>query len=100
MKEAIFIVQSRYDKGVNLEFSGMLCQAISDGANPMQLKVCYLTQYRHLRCHAELTVKRHSNVASDGSRLGDAVTDDDISQTVLASRAHCNDHKHFSLIVI
>ena len=62
----------------------MLCQAISDGANPMYVKVCYLAQFRHLRFHAKLAVKHHSNVASDGSRLEDAI-DDDISQTVLAS---------------
>ena len=64
------------------------------------MKVCYLAQFRHLIFHAELTVKHHSNVASDGSRLEDAVTDDDISQSVLASRARCSVHKHFKLYYI
>ena len=41
------------------------------------MKVCYLAQFRHLGFHAELTVKHHSNVASEGSRLEDAVTDDE-----------------------
>ena len=68
----------------------MLCQSVSDGTNPMLVKVCYLAQFRHLRFHAEFTVKHHSNVACDGSRLEDAVTDDDINQTVLASRARCS----------
>ena len=37
-----------------------------------------------LEIHAELTVKHHSNVASDGSRLKDAVTDD---QMLVSTRA-------------
>ena len=41
-----------------------------------------------------------NQLPSDGSWFEDAVTDDNISQVVLASRTWCGDHKYFILAVI
>ena len=73
----------------------MLRQAIPDRANPAYVEKCHLAQFCHLGFQAELIVKHHPNVASDGSRSNDAVSD-----TVFIGRAWCSDHKHFCLIVI
>ena len=62
--------------------------------------ICCLAQLRHLGFHVERTVKHNSQVASDGSWFEDAVTDDNISQVVFASRTWCGEYQYFSLAVI
>jgi len=48
----------------------------------------------------EFYVDGSSQVVSDGSWLEDAVTDDNVSQDMLASRTCCGMHKYFCLAVI
>ena len=59
-----------------------------------------LAQLRHLGFHVERTVKRNSQIASDGSWFEDAVTVDNISQVVFARRTWCGEYQYFSLAVI
>ena len=77
VEEAVSVVKSRYNEGTDQAFSSMLCQAIFYCSNSMYML--------HLGFHIQRTVKHNSQVASDGCCFENAVTDDIISQVVLAS---------------